>query len=87
MTINVHKPAKKRCKGRGDGKRSFFRRITDTSGATSIEYSLMIALIAITAIAAISLLGVSMKETYKKTGDALAQLDSPGSGGSGGPGP
>ena len=63
---------------------SFFRRLKDTSGATSIEYSLMIALVALTAITAITLLGESVQDTYEKTNNALAQLESPNSGDSGG---
>ena len=70
MIINIHKTAKKQCAGLSAGISSFFRRFKDASGATTIEYALMIALIAITAIAAISLLGGSLQDTYKKTNDA-----------------
>jgi Flp pilus assembly pilin Flp len=87
MTNSTHNSSGKQGRGLLNGTRIFLRRITDASGATSIEYALMIALIAITAIVAITLLGESLQTTYKKTGDALAQLDSPdGSDGSGGGG-
>jgi pilus assembly protein Flp/PilA len=43
-----------------------------TEGATAAEYALLVALIAVAIIAAVSLLGGSIKSVFTKTGDTLS---------------
>jgi pilus assembly protein Flp/PilA len=44
--------------------RAMFRLIRDTSGVTAIEYALIAALIAVAAIAAFSLVGTNLSNTF-----------------------
>ena len=48
--------------------RKFFR---DEEGATAVEYGLMVALIAIVIIAAVSLLGSNLSDTFSTVADSI----------------
>jgi pilus assembly protein Flp/PilA len=48
------------------------RFITDESGATSIEYGLIAALIALAVVSALPLIGTSLSTTFSSVGTALA---------------
>lgn len=43
----------------------------DEEGATMVEYALMVALIAVVAIAAVTLLGGKVKQTFQTSSDAI----------------
>jgi pilus assembly protein Flp/PilA len=44
----------------------------DETGATAVEYGIMVALIAVVIIAAVTLLGGTMKDTFTKTQCTIA---------------
>jgi len=56
--------------GRVDG-RPTFRLISDESGVTAIEYALIAALIAVAAIAALSLVGTNLSNTFSLVASKL----------------
>jgi len=56
--------------GRVDG-RPTFRLISDESGVTAIEYALIAALIAVAAIAAFSLVGTNLSNTFSLVASKL----------------
>lgn len=43
----------------------------DEEGATMVEYALMVALIAVVAIAAVTLLGGKVRDTFQASSDAI----------------
>ena len=47
------------------------RFLKDESGATAIEYGLIVALIAVVIATIVTTLGGSLKATFKKTDDAV----------------
>ena len=47
-------------------------RLSSEDGATTIEYALMVALIAMVIIAAVTFLGVSTSDVYQGVGDAVS---------------
>jgi len=49
---------------------------SNESGATMVEYGLMVALIAIVAIAAVSFLGGEVSETFTNVGDEMSTANS-----------
>jgi pilus assembly protein Flp/PilA len=52
---------------------SFLRNLwSDESGATMVEYALMVALIAIVCIAAVSLLGTQIRGVFQSSAGTLA---------------
>jgi len=51
--------------------RALFRLITDTNGVTAIEYALIAALIAVAAIAAFSLVGTNLSNTFSLVASKL----------------
>lgn len=51
--------------------------ISDESGATMVEYGLMVALIAIVAIAAVTFLGEQVSTTFTNVGDELSTANNP----------
>ena len=54
----------------------FARRIKNQDGATAIEYGLIAALIAVTAIMGMQSLGSSLSENFEATADALGSVSS-----------
>jgi pilus assembly protein Flp/PilA len=58
-------------KGEGVKGRAMFRLIRDTSGVTAIEYALIAALIAVAAIAAFSLVGTNLSNTFSLVASKL----------------
>jgi pilus assembly protein Flp/PilA len=48
--------------------KNFFK---DESGATAVEYGLMVALIAVVIIGAVRLLGENLNDTFTAAGDAV----------------
>jgi pilus assembly protein Flp/PilA len=58
-------------KGEGVKGRAKFRLIRDTSGVTAIEYALIAALIAVAAIAAFSLVGTNLSNTFSLVASKL----------------
>lgn len=50
----------------------FFAR--DTKGAAMVEYALLVGLIAIVSIAAISAVGVEVRDLFQEVADALANV-------------
>lgn len=52
--------------------RKFVSLMKDESGATAIEYGLIAALVAVAIIAAISLLGTQLSNTFNKVSSNLA---------------
>jgi pilus assembly protein Flp/PilA len=54
----------RRVKGEGVKGGAMLRLIRDTSGVTAIEYALIAALIAVAAIAAFSLVGTNLSNTF-----------------------
>jgi pilus assembly protein Flp/PilA len=57
--------------GEGVKGRAMFRLIRDTSGVTAIEYALIAALIAVAAIAAFSLVGTNLSNTFSYVASKL----------------
>jgi len=51
--------------------RALFRLIRDTNGVTAIEYALIAALIAVAAIAAFSLVGTNLSNTFSLVASKL----------------
>jgi pilus assembly protein Flp/PilA len=51
-----------------DRIKNFFK---DESGATAVEYGLMVALIAVVIITAVTTLGTNLKDTFTTAGDAV----------------
>ena len=51
--------------------KTFINFMKNDSGATAIEYGLIAALIAVAAIAAMNLLGGSLRNTFSTTASAL----------------
>jgi len=49
----------------------FSRLIADESGATAIEYGLIVALIAVVIIGAVTTLGTNLNSTMSKAGSAI----------------
>ena len=49
----------------------FSRLIADESGATAIEYGLIVALIAVVIIGAVTTLGTNLNSTMSKAGRAI----------------
>ena len=49
----------------------FSRLIADESGATAIEYGLIVALIAVVIIGAVTTLGTNLNSTMTKAGSAV----------------
>jgi pilus assembly protein Flp/PilA len=47
------------------------RFIADESGATAIEYGLIVALIAVVIIGAVTTLGTNLNTTFSKAGSAI----------------
>jgi len=47
-------------------------RATDESGATAVEYALMVALIAVVIIGAVTILGNNASDKFTTVGDAVA---------------
>jgi pilus assembly protein Flp/PilA len=58
-------------KGEGVKGRAMFRLIGETSGVTAIEYALIAALIAVAAIAAFSLVGTNLSNTFSYVASKL----------------
>jgi pilus assembly protein Flp/PilA len=58
-------------KGEGVKGQAMFRLIRDTSGVTAIEYALIAALIAVAAIAAFSLVGTNLSNTFSLVASKL----------------
>jgi len=56
-----------------DKTKQFF---STESGATMVEYGLMVALIAIVAIAAVSFLGGEVSQTFTNVGDEMSKANS-----------
>lgn len=54
--------------------RKFF---SDESGATMVEYGLMVALIAVVAIAAVTFLGEQVSTTFTTVGDEMSAANNP----------
>jgi pilus assembly protein Flp/PilA len=50
---------------------SFYRLLDDSRGVTAIEYALIAALIAVAAIAAFSLVGTSLSDTFSNIASRL----------------
>lgn len=57
--------------------KKFFK---DESGATAVEYGLMVALIAVVIIAAVAALGLNLQATFNYTADQVAST-APAAGG------
>jgi pilus assembly protein Flp/PilA len=53
--------------------RSVFKLLQDESGATAIEYGLLAALIAIAAIASMTIVGTKLSTTFSKVSSTLAR--------------
>jgi len=53
--------------------KNFFK---DESGATAVEYGLMVALIAVVIIAAVTTLGTNLQGTFQTAGNAVANAAS-----------
>lgn len=53
--------------------------LTDESGASAVEYGLLVALIAVVIIAALTTLGTNLRSKFQEVGNAIGG----GSGGSG----
>lgn len=51
--------------------KTFSRLLADESGATAIEYGLIVALIAVVIIGAVTTLGTNLNTTMTKAGSAL----------------
>lgn len=49
----------------------FTSRFADESGATAVEYALMVALIAVVIIAAVSFIGTSASSQFNSVGSAV----------------
>jgi pilus assembly protein Flp/PilA len=47
------------------------RFLNDESGATAIEYGLIVALIAVVIVTAVTTLGTGLKATFTKVGDTI----------------
>lgn len=47
------------------------RLVRDESGATMVEYGLMVALIAVVCIAAVTLLGTNSRDTFDAAANAI----------------
>lgn len=54
--------------------RSFKALLTNTKGATSIEYALIAMLVAMAVIGGIQLLGAEVKASYDNTGNAAGSV-------------
>jgi pilus assembly protein Flp/PilA len=52
------------------------RFLNDESGATAIEYGLIIALIAVVIATIVGTLGQNLKESFRKVGDAVDTANS-----------
>ncbi|WP_425999155.1 Flp family type IVb pilin [Caulobacter sp. DWR1-3-2b1] len=50
----------------------FTRFLNDESGATAIEYGLIVALIAVVIVTAVTTLGTGLKATFVKTGGVVS---------------
>jgi pilus assembly protein Flp/PilA len=46
----------------------------DESGATAVEYGIMVALIAVVIIGAVALIGTNLADTFDSTADAVAGI-------------
>jgi pilus assembly protein Flp/PilA len=46
--------------------------LADESGATAIEYGLIVALIAVVIVTAVTTLGTNLKATFTKVGDTVS---------------
>jgi pilus assembly protein Flp/PilA len=57
--------------GEGVKGQAMFRLISNTSGVTAIEYALIAALIAVAAIAAFSLVGTNLSNTFSLVASKL----------------
>ena len=55
-----------------DGIKSAQRRLAREDGASAVEYALMVGLIAIVIIAAVTLLGNKLSNTFNKAQNALS---------------
>ena len=53
-------------------KTLFSRFVKDESGATAIEYGLIVALIAVVIISAVTALGTNLNSSLTKAGSAIA---------------
>ena len=51
--------------------RTLIKLVRDESGVTAIEYALIAALIAVAAIAAFSLVGTNLSNTFQKVANCL----------------
>jgi len=51
------------------------RFLSDESGATMVEYGLMVALIAVVAIAAVTFLGEEVSETFDTAAGAMSSAN------------
>lgn len=55
----------------------FFNRfLNDESGATAIEYGLIVALIAVVIVTAVTTLGTNLTTKFEEAGDAVAAAGS-----------
>jgi pilus assembly protein Flp/PilA len=52
------------------------RFLNDESGATAIEYGLIVALIAVVIVTAVTTLGTNLKATFTKVGDKVLTANS-----------
>lgn len=60
--------------------------LRDESGATMVEYGIMVALIAAIAVGTVGILGGSTKGAFSDTNDALTAAQAAAAGGAGGGG-
>ncbi|MFO0997832.1 MAG: Flp family type IVb pilin [Alphaproteobacteria bacterium] len=62
------------------------RALKDKSGATAVEYGLMVALIAVVIVGAVSTIGTQLNTLFTSVGNCLTDVTSCGSAGAGGGG-